>query len=106
MTDLDHLKECYTEHRKELKRGYGVHSVGMCVDKKRVAEVASMVDSMSFCTENRFNSVVRTELTDIMDNSFSVEFKSSLKAALSCATINQLLQLEQVIRRECRTFFR
>ena len=85
-----------------MQRGYGVHSVGRCVDKKRIAEVASLVDNMAIKTENRFNSVVRTELTAIMDGKFSVEFKSSLKAALSCATPNQSIQLEKVIRRECR----
>jgi hypothetical protein len=102
MTDIYYLKECYTEYRKEMKRGYGVHSFETDVPKKRIAEAVKMVDRMKFVSNNQFNGVLRNELTEIMGNRFSVVFKSTLNGALESATYNQFIQLEKVIKRECR----
>ena len=82
MTDISYLKECYTEYRTELKRGYGVHSFKRGVPKKRIAEAVKMVDEMKFVANNQFNGVLRNELSEIMNNRFSVVFKSTLKASL------------------------
>ena len=101
-SDIYYLKECYTEYRKEMKLGYGVHSFNRGVPKKRIAEAVKMVDEMKFVANNQFNGGLRSELSEIMNNRFSVVFKSTLKASLQSATYNQFIELEKVIIRECR----
>jgi hypothetical protein len=103
MTDLDHLKECYTEYRKELKRGYGVHSFETGVPNKRIAEVSSMVDNMKCFSNDRFSIAIMNELTAIVKIKTTICFKSTLKATLTCVTANEFVELERVIKRECRT---
>lgn len=103
MTDLNHLKECYTEYRKELKRGYGVHSFQTGVPKQRIAEVSSMVDTMKCFSNNRFSVAIINELTAIVKMKTTICFKSTLKATLTCVTDNEFVELERVIKREGET---
>ena len=103
MTDLSHLKETYSEMRREMKRGYGVHSFDRQVEKKRIADVSILVDKMKCLSNGYFNLAIRIELSDIIEHKFTISSKSSLKAALNFATINQFIQLEKVIRREGQT---
>jgi len=100
MTDISHLKKQYSDYRKEMKRGYGVHSIEMV--KNDMRDIMAMIDILPVSGSGWLSMDIRKKIKSIVKDDYVVTSRKSVKTIVKYIDNEQLLLVRDVIIGECR----